>query len=90
MQAFRGSMIFTVVCLLLAGVLGYVETGLVGPALSMVFIAAVLGVMETSLSLDNAVVNASILKDMDPLWQRRFLTWGYSSPCSACASCSPS
>jgi hypothetical protein len=43
MQAFRGSMIFTVVCLLLAGVLGYVETGLVGPALSMVFIAAVLG-----------------------------------------------
>ncbi len=76
MQAFRGSMIFTVVCLILAGVLGYVETGLLGPALSMVFIAGVLGVMETSLSLDNAVVNASILKDMDPLWQRRFLTWG--------------
>ena len=43
MQAFRGSMIFTVVCLLLAGVLGYVETGLVGPALSMVFIAALCG-----------------------------------------------
>ncbi len=76
MQAFRGSMIFTLVCLILAGVLGYVETGLPGPALSMVFIAGVLGVMETSLSLDNAVVNASILKDMDPLWQRRFLTWG--------------
>ena len=76
MQAFRGSMIFTVICLILAGVLGYAESGLVGPALSMVFLAGVLGIMETSLSLDNAVVNASILKDMDPVWQKRFLTWG--------------
>lgn len=76
MQAFRGSMIFTVICLILAGVLGYAETGLIGPALSMVFLAGVLGVMETSLSLDNAVVNASILKDMDAKWQQRFLTWG--------------
>uniref|UniRef100_UPI0035CBE1A2 DUF475 domain-containing protein n=1 Tax=uncultured Sphingomonas sp. TaxID=158754 RepID=UPI0035CBE1A2 len=32
--------------------------------------------MEASLSLDNAVVNAAILKDMAPVWQRRFLTWG--------------
>ncbi|MGB7419541.1 MAG: DUF475 domain-containing protein, partial [Erythrobacter sp.] len=27
-------------------------------------------------SFDNAAVNASILKDMDPVWQQRFLTWG--------------
>lgn len=40
------------------------------------FIAAVLGVLEISLSFDNAVVNASVLKDMDPKWQFRFLTWG--------------
>ena len=76
MKAFRGSIIFTIVCLILAGLLGYTETGQWGPALSMVFLAGVLGVMETSLSLDNAVVNASILKDMDEKWQRRFLTWG--------------
>lgn len=76
MQAFRGSMIFTVICLILAGALGYAETGLASSALSMVFLAAVLGVMETSLSLDNAVVNAAILKDMDAKWQQRFLTWG--------------
>ncbi|MFN7159935.1 MAG: DUF475 domain-containing protein, partial [Erythrobacter cryptus] len=25
---------------------------------------------------DNAVVNASVLKEMDEVWQRRFLTWG--------------
>jgi hypothetical protein len=77
MKAFTGSIIFTIVCLILAGVLGYTESGgLIGPTLQMVFLAAVLGVMETSLSLDNAVVNASVLKDMDEKWQRRFLTWG--------------
>lgn len=32
--------------------------------------------MEVSLSFDNAVLNASVLKDMPAIWQRRFLTWG--------------
>jgi hypothetical protein len=76
MKTFYGSIVFTIVALILAGLLGYSESGMIGPALQMVFLAGVLGVMETSLSLDNAVVNASILKDMDPIWQRRFLTWG--------------
>src|SRR5688572_31776006 len=39
-------------------------------------IAALLTVMEVSLSFDNAVVNAAVLRRMDPVWQRRFLTWG--------------
>ena len=39
-------------------------------------IAALLSVMEVSLSFDNAVVNAAVLRRMDPRWQRRFLTWG--------------
>jgi hypothetical protein len=40
------------------------------------FVASILGVMEVSLSFDNAVVNASVLKNMSERWQRRFLTWG--------------
>lgn len=36
----------------------------------------ILGLMEVSLSFDNAVVNATVLKDMSEAWQRRFLTWG--------------
>ena len=32
--------------------------------------------LEVSLSFDNAAVNASILKDMDLVWQHRFPTWG--------------
>ncbi|GGN60447.1 hypothetical protein GCM10011349_42000 [Novosphingobium indicum] len=77
LKNFTGSILFTIVCLGLAGIVGYTESnGSIPVALGMVFIAAVLGVMETSLSLDNAVVNASVLKDMDEKWQRRFLTWG--------------
>ena len=35
-----------------------------------------LAVLEVSLSFDNAVVNASVMEEMSPLWRRRFLTWG--------------
>ena len=45
-----------------------------GPAALVV--AALLSVMEVSLSFDNAVVNAAVLRRMDPKWQQRFLTWG--------------
>jgi hypothetical protein len=41
-----------------------------------VFIVAVLSILETSLSFDNAVVNASVLRNMTPVWRHRFLTWG--------------
>lgn len=39
-------------------------------------IATLLTLMEVSLSFDNAVVNATVLKHMSEVWQRRFLTWG--------------
>ena len=34
-----------------------------------VFPVFVLSILEISLSFDNAVVNATVLKDMDPVWQ---------------------
>lgn len=39
-------------------------------------LAATLAVLEITLSFDNAVVNAKVLSEMEPVWQRRFLTWG--------------
>ena len=39
-------------------------------------LCAILGVLEISLSFDNAVVNATVLERMDPFWQRIFLTIG--------------
>ncbi len=41
-----------------------------------VYLTAILTILEVSLSFDNAVVNAKILKNMDKIWQKRFLTWG--------------
>lgn len=40
------------------------------------FLALVLGILEVSLSFDNAVVNARILERMNPFWQKMFLTVG--------------
>ncbi|WP_285712116.1 DUF475 domain-containing protein [Erythrobacter oryzae] len=73
---FGGSLLFTVVGLALGGYYGWALTGTMDGVLSMVWICAVLAVLEVSLSFDNAAVNASVLKDMDPVWQQRFLTWG--------------
>lgn len=43
------------------------------PALLLLIVLAIL---ETTLSFDNAVVNAQVLSRMNALWQQRFLTWG--------------
>lgn len=39
-------------------------------------LAVLLSVLETTLSFDNAVVNAKVLQRMSAAWQQRFLTWG--------------
>ncbi|MFA5985409.1 MAG: DUF475 domain-containing protein [Methylococcaceae bacterium] len=67
MKHFRFSLIISLFCLLAA----FLWAGKIG-----VFIALILGILEVSLSFDNAVVNASILKRMDARWQFYFLTWG--------------
>jgi len=67
MRYFYVSHLVTVIGLFLA----YQWGGLAGLG-----IAALLMVMEITLSFDNAVVNASVLKHMDEIWQKRFLTWG--------------
>lgn len=40
------------------------------------FTTVLLTILEITLSFDNAVVNARVLEKMNPLWQKRFLTWG--------------
>ncbi|MDG6079668.1 DUF475 domain-containing protein [Erythrobacter litoralis] len=70
------SLFFTAACLVLAAWYGYASTGTVEGLLSILWIVVVLSILEVSLSFDNAVVNATVLREMDPVWQRRFLTWG--------------
>lgn len=66
-RTFRGSLVFTIVALALALIYG----GTTGLA-----VAAILAVLEVSLSFDNAVVNETILKTLNPFWQKIFLTVG--------------
>ncbi|ANY20568.1 Integral membrane protein TerC family protein [Tsuneonella dongtanensis] len=70
------SLIFTLICLGLGVWYGVESTGTFAGTAQMLWIIVVLSILEISLSFDNAVVNASVLKDMDRVWQKRFLTWG--------------
>lgn len=56
-------------------VVGFVAMYLYG-GVAALFTTVLLTLLEVTLSFDNAVVNARVLKKMSALWQRRFLTWG--------------
>jgi uncharacterized protein len=73
---YSGSILFTLLCLAIAAWIGWIYTGTIPGTLGILWITLVLGVLEVSLSFDNAVVNATVLKDMDAKWRRIFLTWG--------------
>ncbi len=76
MRFYKGSILFTLVCLALGAWYGWAMSGSLAATAAMLWIILVLSILEISLSFDNAVVNAAVLKDMDDIWQRRFLTWG--------------
>lgn len=78
MKHFRFSIIFTVICLGLSAYWGFThgpEAGLMA-MFKVLALTAILAVMEVSLSFDNAVVNASVLKHWDHFWRTLFLTVG--------------
>lgn len=76
MRDFKYSILVTILGLALAGWWGYHTSGNLAGVWAALFLALILSVMEISLSFDNAVVNASILKDMDEKWRQLFLTVG--------------
>ncbi len=73
---FRSSFFFAFIGLIISTFIGYYYTPTVPGLLNALFITVVLGVLEVSLSFDNAIVNAVVLREMTPLWRHRFLTWG--------------
>lgn len=76
LQHYRFSFVFTAICLALGLWYGWASTGTVSGTAQVLWIIVVLSILEVSLSFDNAVVNATVLKEMDEVWQRRFLLWG--------------
>ena len=75
MKNFKWSVLISTVLVALGGYWGFSQGGLAG-AVSAMYIVLVLAAMEVSLSFDNAVVNAGVLKDMDAFWRKMFLTVG--------------
>jgi hypothetical protein len=75
MKHFRVSFLVTALCLGIAAWWGANRGGTAG-ALQALSLAAILGILEVSLSFDNAVLNASVLKTWDKFWQTLFLTVG--------------
>ena len=75
MQHFRISIIVTVLLMLVACWWGYSHGGSPG-LLQALWITAVLAVLEVSLSFDNAVVNATVLRNWNAFWRKLFLTVG--------------
>ena len=69
--------VFTLVLgLVIAGLLSWSQTQDSTIVIRNIFTVLLLCVLEISLSFDNAVVNATVLKKMDEVWKKRFLTWG--------------
>lgn len=64
---YQWSAIFTLAALIAGYFIGGIQA---------VIIVGVLAILETSLSFDNAVVNARILNGWDDKWRHIFLTWG--------------
>lgn len=78
LKYFRFSLFFTVFCLALAAYWGFthgVNAGFTAMC-QVLLITMILAVMEVSLSFDNAVVNATVLKHWNPYWKKLFLTAG--------------
>ncbi len=73
MKEFRVSFLVTALCIGVAGWWGTQHSMGLWTALWLV---TVLAVLEVSLSFDNAVVNAGVLKDMSEFWRQAFLTVG--------------
>jgi uncharacterized protein len=67
LRAFGFSLLVTVVAL---------ATGYLHGGFTALFLLVVLAILEVSLSFDNAIINAAVLKQMSPFWQKMFLTVG--------------
>jgi hypothetical protein len=75
MKHFRGSILVAIVCLAMAAWWGF-EHGGTTSAMTALGVAVILSIMEVSLSFDNAVVNASVLKGWNEFWLKLFLGLG--------------
>jgi len=73
---FTGFSVFTILALSTAFSMGFQSSGSWSQGFAFLVTALMLGILETSLSFDNAVVNARILVTMAPFWRKIYLYIG--------------
>lgn len=75
LKYYKWASLFAFCAILIGAALGY-NTGGASGILAGVLAIAILSILEVSLSFDNAVLNAKVLKDMDTYWREWFVKWG--------------
>ena len=73
---FKVSFIVTIIGLIAAYIWGTLRIESAHAGLIALVSVCILAILETSLSFDNAVINATKLEKMSKEWEHRFLTWG--------------
>jgi uncharacterized protein len=76
LKYYKTSAIFFVIAVVLGGLIGWLTGNTISAVVTAGFTVAMLSVLETSLSFDNAVLNATVLKNMSDSSRRWFMTWG--------------
>ncbi|MBC7753563.1 MAG: DUF475 domain-containing protein [Moraxellaceae bacterium] len=76
LKYFKSSIWITVAGLLLVVGMIWYQTQSMAQVMQALMTTVLLSILEISLSFDNAVVNATVMKTMSEVWKKRFLTWG--------------
>lgn len=76
LKYFKGSLWITFIGIMLVVGMVWYQTHSVTHVMQALLTTVLLSVLEISLSFDNAVVNATVMKTMSEVWKKRFLTWG--------------
>ncbi len=76
LKYFKTSIWITLAGLLLVVGMVWFQTQSLTHVMQALLTTVLLSILEISLSFDNAVVNATVMKTMSEVWKKRFLTWG--------------
>ena len=76
MKTYRFAIIYSIASILIAGILGFSETAELMGLVTGILVACSLGVTETSMSMDNSIVNAPLVRDLTPFWKKNYLLFG--------------
>ena len=76
LKYFKTSILITLGGMLLVVGMVWYQTQSMTLVMQALLTTVLLSILEISLSFDNAVVNATVMKTMSEVWKKRFLTWG--------------